>query len=480
VIPTRERPRTLATTLRTCLAQEYDDCEILVSDNQSGPETREVVEGADDPRVRYVRTPRLFALSDSWAFALREARGEYLTVLGDDDGLLLHALPTVDRLLRLPGVRALRWDSVCYVWPDVPPQPFAAAHELLIPLGQTDHYFPIRRCDAPRMMRAAAHGEISYTELPSLYCAAVHRDLVEALGRRDGRTFRSRCPDVYSAFGVAYLAGTFHSVAAPMGISALSGRSTGVADLYVGGPSAIAQEFRRLSEDSGYAMHPSVPALSIMPALVADAFQHARQALFPSDDGLTLDRRRVVAECLAAASAETAAEWDALLAVIRHALRDDPQLQAWFDREHGARRPEAWPHVGRRTAYRRYGWKYLHLDASDFGLADVWDVACFCERLLGLKRDGVNAHLTPGRPKAAARARGWLAGLRRAVAGARRGWRGAAAALTGSGGAAVAGVTVGGRRPRPGGIAVDRAGAPADLSAPRRGRPGGPPAGSPP
>lgn len=35
VIPTRERARTLHFTLRTCLAQAFDDFEVLVSDNQS-------------------------------------------------------------------------------------------------------------------------------------------------------------------------------------------------------------------------------------------------------------------------------------------------------------------------------------------------------------------------------------------------------------------------------------------------------------
>src|SRR5262245_26841258 len=92
VIPTRDRASTLPFTLRTCLAQEFDDCEIVVADNHSAPPTREVVDSFSDRRIRYVRTPAPLAMSDSWDFAVSQATGEYVLLIGSDDGLLLHAL----------------------------------------------------------------------------------------------------------------------------------------------------------------------------------------------------------------------------------------------------------------------------------------------------------------------------------------------------------------------------------------------------
>ena len=55
VIPTRQRANTLRHTLQTCLASDFDDYEIVVCDNCSSPETRQVVEEAASRRVVYVR-----------------------------------------------------------------------------------------------------------------------------------------------------------------------------------------------------------------------------------------------------------------------------------------------------------------------------------------------------------------------------------------------------------------------------------------
>lgn len=416
VIPSRERAHTLRFTLRTCVAQAFDDCEILVSDNGGPPATREVVEAMSDPRVRYVRTPGTLAMSDSWDFALSQAAGEYVMVIGDDDGLLLHALPEIDRLLRLLDTPILRWDSVCYTWPDLPAQPYAAPNELLIPLGQVDFYYPIRRRAAPDVISLVLDSGLSYAHLPSLYCSAVHRDMLERLRARTGRLFRSRSPDIYSAFALAQLAGHFFSVSAPMNINALSGRSTGVSQLYLREPSPVGDEFRQLSDDAGYPMHPAVPDLSLMCAMVADSFQHAREALGSDGKLPPLDRKRLAIECLRTASAEDPAEWEALVEKIRRALRDDRALTAWFETTSGSYRPACFPHLSPRPEWRRYGWTYLHLDASEFGIADVWGVADFCERLLGMRREGVNAHLTPDPPPRQRfwdRGRRWLAGRRR-------------------------------------------------------------------
>ena len=56
VIPTRDRPRTLEFAIRTCLAQQFDDYEIVVGDNCGSPVVREVVERFGSPRIKYVRS----------------------------------------------------------------------------------------------------------------------------------------------------------------------------------------------------------------------------------------------------------------------------------------------------------------------------------------------------------------------------------------------------------------------------------------
>src|SRR5262245_24692143 len=393
VIPSRGRTHTLGHTLRTCVSQEFPDCEFLVSDNSGGGAVRDVLESFDDARLRHVRTSKLLAMADSWEFAVGQAAGEYVTVIGDDDGLLLHALPEIDRILRLVRAPLLRWESVCYNWPDLPAQPHAAPNELLIPLTKVDGYHPIHRIEARSVMLHAAHSRISYAQLPMIYASAVHQSLLGRLRTRTGRVFRSACPDVYSAFAFAHLAGRFHSCTAPIGLSGLSGASNGVADLFLRGQSPVTEEYRRLNTEAGHLLHPQVPDVPVMAARVSDAFQHARAALVPHDAGLVLDRRVLLAKCLRDLGGSGEAQLEVAAAAMRGASRDDPALLAWFERSWRAAVPDVVP----KPDWYRYGGRYLHLDAAEFGVRDIYEAAVLCERLLGYKADGVNAHLVPER-----------------------------------------------------------------------------------
>src|SRR5262245_24726099 len=134
VIPTRNRPETLAATIRTCLAQAYDDFEIVVSDNFCEPETRDVVEGFSSPRIKYRRTESLLAMSANWEFALGQASGEYVTFVGDDDGLLLHALSEASTLISELDVDVLRMRSAFYTWPTFSSPAFRPSTYLIRPL----------------------------------------------------------------------------------------------------------------------------------------------------------------------------------------------------------------------------------------------------------------------------------------------------------------------------------------------------------
>ncbi len=391
VIPTRNRAATLAFTLQTCRSQAFEDFEVIVSDNDSPPQTRAVVEACADKRVKYVRTPAPLAMTDSWEFACEQASGEFVTVIGDDDGYLLHALTEIDRLLRLVDARVLRWDSVLYNWPDLARQQYAQPNGLLIPLRMEKAHHAIRAVDAAEVVPLAANSQLNYAELPMIYCSAVHQDILRQLRQKTGRVFKGRTPDIYSAFAIAWMAGTYHTVNAPLNIAGLSGKSTGVAHLFVKDRNAVDEDFRTLNDRAGHSVHPIVPDLPRLPALVADAFLHAQDALGSADPASVLDRKQLIANCLRETEAE--GEWKQVLAVCRLSLADDAELLTWFDSTYGDQPFDALPRTTRRQVEKRYGGTYLNLDASEFGVSDVASAAVLCEKLLGYQRDGVNASL---------------------------------------------------------------------------------------
>ncbi|QIF00135.1 FkbM family methyltransferase [Roseimicrobium sp. ORNL1] len=393
LVPTRNAEGTLGATLRTCLEQEFDDYEIVVSDNSSTKATEELIASIHSPRIRRLRPEKTLAMQENWEFAVAHSQGEYILVLGSDDGLLLHSLKELDRLLRMLDTKLLRWDPVCYNWPNMPVQAHAVSNTLLLPLKQEDYYHPIHWRDSRHMILEVVRGRRSYAELPSVYQSAVHRSLLETLKQRTGRVFHGDCPDVYSGFALAHLTKRYCSLDAPLSISGLSGASNGVATIFLKDRSPVAEDFKTLNQSCAGRHWPSwIPELSLLTTCTAHSFQCAREALFPDDAELVVDRRQLTRSVMSEYHSADEQEWQKLRDTVRSTLVDDRALLEWFDAEYGGKSLATCPPAV-APKLKKYGGPYMQLDAAEFGVTDVWEAALLCEKLLGYKRDGLNAHL---------------------------------------------------------------------------------------
>lgn len=85
-VPTLNRPVLFVRTLRSLLAQDYKNLEIIVVDNASDTEeVRHRVEEMNDPRVRYHRHTERIRVGANWNSALALATGKYVALFHDDD-----------------------------------------------------------------------------------------------------------------------------------------------------------------------------------------------------------------------------------------------------------------------------------------------------------------------------------------------------------------------------------------------------------
>jgi glycosyltransferase involved in cell wall biosynthesis len=84
LIPTYNYGKFLGEAIQSVLDQTYKDFEVIVMDDGSTDNTREVVGGFRDPRIRYVYHDRT-GVSAAENLALRLSNGEYITDMGADD-----------------------------------------------------------------------------------------------------------------------------------------------------------------------------------------------------------------------------------------------------------------------------------------------------------------------------------------------------------------------------------------------------------
>lgn len=91
LINTFKRGHLIGAAIRSVLAQDEPDFELLVLDNSSPDDTEKVARSFDDPRLRYIRhEPMGIAVARN--LAVREAKSEFVAFVDDDDEWLPNKL----------------------------------------------------------------------------------------------------------------------------------------------------------------------------------------------------------------------------------------------------------------------------------------------------------------------------------------------------------------------------------------------------
>jgi len=85
-IPTYNRANGfLKKALKSAVEQTYNNLEIIVSDNCSTDNTKPLVNGFSDARIKYVQHPINIGANNNFNFCVENAKGKYFLLLHDDD-----------------------------------------------------------------------------------------------------------------------------------------------------------------------------------------------------------------------------------------------------------------------------------------------------------------------------------------------------------------------------------------------------------
>ena len=378
VIPTRNRTDTLKYTIETCLnSKRFEDYEIVVNDNGDDDVTQDYIAGlvssnsAAETKISYYRRSVVCSMSENFEEAVGRSTGEYVIVMGDDDGILPMALYELHSLINSEKPKIVKWQNGMYNWPGMMLKD--AANYLGFSLVRS------KSSKSTRSELESALDSLDYNQLPMLYInSAISRDIISTMRDGDGRLFRSPSPDIYSAMVLGHRSRDFLSVTVPFTLAGLSRHSNGVSSAFDGSNAAPKQDFSALNARGGIHHHERVPNLSVFPAVaIADSFYHAKNYHFPSDDTIDLPRRRLMQACVARADTTIEAVREELLRV----CADDPDL-AEFTRDLIANKTESLPPVRLKPALLGFDGENLHLDPRDYGVTTIADAVALVHRII--------------------------------------------------------------------------------------------------
>jgi glycosyltransferase involved in cell wall biosynthesis len=110
-LPTFNGAATVSETIRSILAQSFQQWELVISDDESTDNTLIKIGEFDDPRIRIIGGRKRSTPADNWNHCINHAQGKYIKVMGQDDLLLTDCIESEVEILDDPSYSEL---SFCF------------------------------------------------------------------------------------------------------------------------------------------------------------------------------------------------------------------------------------------------------------------------------------------------------------------------------------------------------------------------------
>lgn len=228
VIPTRSRAAYLGACIKSVLrAVENAGCEVevLVSDNASEDNTREVFAAFSHPALRYVRRESRLSMRMNFEACLNEVTGTHIIFIGDDDAVLPHGLAVLRQTFEQTGANIINWTLPGYSWPESDPD--APGYLKIYPAKLSGR---LRRVDEKATLDRMYSGTFrNYHDGAVTYHGCVSKEIVDrAREASEGTYFWCASPDVFAAVHNLMVEGVnFWKLNLPITLGGASPRSNG-------------------------------------------------------------------------------------------------------------------------------------------------------------------------------------------------------------------------------------------------------------
>lgn len=200
LLPTRNRLDLLAYAVNTVIGQDYNDWEIIISDNFSDEDIAGYVQSLHEPRVKYFRTDSFIPVTDNWNKALDKCDGDYIIMLGDDDCLMKGYFSTLNRFIeQFESPDFVYTSAFLYAYPGVLPgikDGFLRSYNKRNIFKSATEPFLLERNNAIGFVNDSLNFRVTFDY--NMQFSLVSKKLVEKM-KRYGSFYQSPYPDYYAS-----------------------------------------------------------------------------------------------------------------------------------------------------------------------------------------------------------------------------------------------------------------------------------------
>ena len=226
IIPTKNRQFYCKSAIEQFRALNLRNTQLIVQDNSDDDELRTFIADLNDTRIKYNYHPGVLSFVDNFSEAIALADGEYLCMIGDDDGVLPYIEKVVDNMSStyncdaiIPGLNAV------YCWPSQEPIFKNAETGYLCLSYIKDKVTKINPLNG--LHKLIKRGGMDYQEcgIPRLYHGIVRKSILDNIKNITGKYFGGLTPDIYIAVALSLTCQNVYKVKFPVTVSGICPRS---------------------------------------------------------------------------------------------------------------------------------------------------------------------------------------------------------------------------------------------------------------
>jgi len=304
VIATRNRIPYAISAIQSILEISDSRLELIIQDNSDSRELESFIQGnVADSRMVYRYTPPPFSSIDNFNAALELSSGEYVCMIGDDDGVNPEILEAA-AWARKNDVDSLAVTcKAMYLWPNTGVGSTIFTKVTGATLAIRELGDGMKQADIEKELLALVrNGGVYYLSynLPKLYHGLVHRRCLEKVRSMTGAYFGGLSPDIFSSLAVACIARRVVVTDYPLTIPGACGASTSVIEGAIRKHSKKLEDAPHFRNRCAYNWSDLVPRVYTPETIWADTGIAALRAMGRTDLIQEFNMPKLAAHCIAA------------------------------------------------------------------------------------------------------------------------------------------------------------------------------------
>ncbi len=225
VIPSMNGGQYLKHAIDSVLSEKSQNFQLVVSINHSTDGSMEMLRCYKDDRLKLVMPPKKLSMAGHYEWCIDQANSEWLTIMGDDDGIMPGFFEYLDYLTnKWKEVEAISFKRAYFFWP--------GAEKIFGDIVLHYHRKNSEKLLSTKSMLLKVFSSLKeHYDLPQLYTNnIIRKSLVEKIKcKSNGKFYHEMTPDVYSGVAIALSTKVYLKANRPIFWTGSSPKSLGVA-----------------------------------------------------------------------------------------------------------------------------------------------------------------------------------------------------------------------------------------------------------